>query len=175
MDYICQHCKANLDGGDIYEYFYLQYNDHVKALQSAKSYGWSETNKVHFNRAIIVQPDKGVQYLICPECNKKSPLKIFSINKLMLTSENLQSLTAEDYDRLYKECIINAESEHIIGKVLYEQLHNKSHILKYELLHILPEYRKPIIVKLKQLLDVSSIYIEKNTLFIDWSLPSPNS
>ena len=30
MEYICQHCGANLDDGDIFDFFFLQYNDHEK-------------------------------------------------------------------------------------------------------------------------------------------------
>ena len=67
-DYICKHCAANLDGGDIFEHFMLEYRDHVRALKSAKAYGWTEENRVHFSRFVTVQPDKGPQYEICPEC-----------------------------------------------------------------------------------------------------------
>ena len=67
----CPHCNKNLDGGDIYEYFFLEYKDHKKALASAKLYGWSETDKVHFNKSVIVQPDNGPQYMECPCCKNK--------------------------------------------------------------------------------------------------------
>lgn len=70
MDYLCQHCSENLDGGDIYEHF-LKSMNHIEALESAKKYGWSETNKIHFTKAIIVQPDSSPQYSICPKCNQK--------------------------------------------------------------------------------------------------------
>lgn len=71
--YECRFCKSDLDGGDIFEVF-LKQMDREKALKSAKAYGWSETNKIHFNKAIIVQPDRDEQYLICPYCNNKDPL-----------------------------------------------------------------------------------------------------
>jgi len=48
------------------------YNDNRKAMEAALLYGWSETEKKHFNRSIIVQPE---QYTICPDCKKKDPLK----------------------------------------------------------------------------------------------------
>jgi len=67
-DYICKHCNANLDGGDIFEHFMLEYRDHIKALKAARSYGWSSENRIHFSKFIIVQPDKDPQYEICPEC-----------------------------------------------------------------------------------------------------------
>ena len=66
----CKHCGVNLDGGDIYEYFFARYVNVAKALESAKAYGWKETDKIRFNNSIIVQPDKGEQYSICPNCNK---------------------------------------------------------------------------------------------------------
>ena len=75
MDYICQHCGSNLDSGDIFEYFLLKYDDPVKALETAKLYGWSETKRKHFNRATIVQSETEAQYTICPDCFKKDPYK----------------------------------------------------------------------------------------------------
>jgi hypothetical protein len=80
MDYTCQHCSANLDEGDIFEHFLLEYGDYSKAFETARSYGWTETNKLHFTRSIIVQPDKGLQYTVCPDCNTSCPLpkKVYS-------------------------------------------------------------------------------------------------
>jgi len=75
MDYICQHCGVDLDAGDIFEHFLNEYMDHKKALESAKQYGWSETNKIHFNKSIIIQPDNDPQYVICPYCENKWPFK----------------------------------------------------------------------------------------------------
>lgn len=74
MEYTCQHCRADLDEGDILEHFLLEYRDYTKARETAGLYGWTETNKIHFNRSIIIQRNKGSQYTICPDCNKKYPL-----------------------------------------------------------------------------------------------------
>jgi hypothetical protein len=74
MDYICKHCKTNLDDGDILEYFVLEYGNYTKALEVANKYGWSETNKLHFTWVITIQPDNSSQYNICPECNQNEPL-----------------------------------------------------------------------------------------------------
>ena len=63
----------NLDKGDIFEHFMSLYNDAKKAMTAAVLYGWSETNKIHFNRSIIVQPDRSPQYTICPDCKKTDP------------------------------------------------------------------------------------------------------
>ena len=71
QSYICKHCGANLDGGDIFEHFMLEYRDHVRALKSAKAYGWREDNRIHFSRFVTVQPDKDPQYEICPECKAR--------------------------------------------------------------------------------------------------------
>jgi hypothetical protein len=73
VSYVCKFCSADLDGGDIFEYF-LKQMDRKTALEAAKGYGWSETNKIHFNKAIIVQPDRGEQYTICAYCKNKDPL-----------------------------------------------------------------------------------------------------
>jgi hypothetical protein len=73
MEYLCQHCGADLDEGDIFEYFFKEYNNHTEALKIAGYYGWCETNKKHFNRSIIIQPNKKPQYTICPDCEKKDP------------------------------------------------------------------------------------------------------
>lgn len=64
----CKHCDADLDGGDIFQHFLYKYNDREKALESAKRYGWSETNKLRFSSAVIVQPDNKPQYIVCPVC-----------------------------------------------------------------------------------------------------------
>ena len=75
MDYTCQHCGINLDAGDIFEHFMLKYRNHAKALKAAKEYGWSETNKIHFDKSVIVQPDNEPQYVICPHCKNQSPFR----------------------------------------------------------------------------------------------------
>lgn len=66
----CKHCKSDLDGGDIYQHFLLKYNDKKEALETAKRYGWSETNKLRFSSAVIVQPVDGPKYIVCPVCKE---------------------------------------------------------------------------------------------------------
>lgn len=80
MEYICQHCKADLDEGDILEHFLLEYGDYTKAIETARLYGWSEANKKHFIRSLIVQDNKGPQYTICPDCEKIDPLTENKLN-----------------------------------------------------------------------------------------------
>jgi hypothetical protein len=82
MEYTCQHCGANLDEGDIFEHFFNEYKDYTKAIISAGYYGWSETNKKHFNRSLIIQPDDSEQYTICPDCEVIDPFPVKSnVNK----------------------------------------------------------------------------------------------
>lgn len=74
MEYTCQHCNSNLDKGDIFEHFMSKYKNSKDALKRASMYGWSETNKIHFNRSIIVQSEDS--HTICPDCKKKDPFKM---------------------------------------------------------------------------------------------------
>ena len=71
MDYTCKFCCADLDEGDILEHFLLEYGgDHIKARKTAMLYGWTDINKLHFNRSIIIQSEQLQQYIICPDCEK---------------------------------------------------------------------------------------------------------
>jgi hypothetical protein len=71
----CLHCGAKLDRGDVLEHFLRAYAGNVqRAAEAASSYGWSETNRVRFNRAVIVQPENGHQFVQCPEC--KQPIQM---------------------------------------------------------------------------------------------------
>ena len=71
--YSCRHCSADLDKGDVFEHFMSKYNDRTKAMQSAAMYGWSDVNRVHFDRSVIVQPENAPQYAICPDCKTQDP------------------------------------------------------------------------------------------------------
>ena len=73
MDYHCRHCGEDLDGGDIYEVYLAQTGDPKKALAWAKQHGWSETNRLHFRKSVIVQPEKEQQWVECPKCKGKWP------------------------------------------------------------------------------------------------------
>jgi hypothetical protein len=70
-NYICCHCGANLDLGDVFQHFYKKYNDYSKAIKTARSYGWSETNQVHFTNAILIH-DKTDQEK-CGKCFTLNP------------------------------------------------------------------------------------------------------
>lgn len=74
MSYNCQHCQAELDNGDVFEFFLKQTKDADLAEKNAKLYGWTETNRIHFQKAIIIQPTSGPQFVICPYCREQDPL-----------------------------------------------------------------------------------------------------
>lgn len=81
--YVCRHCSADLDRGDVYEVLKKQ-NDEItpahhrksdaEIRKAAASYGWSEKNRLHFTAEVIVQPDRGKQYMECPKCKGLDPL-----------------------------------------------------------------------------------------------------
>ena len=67
----CRKCGANLDRGDVLEHFLRAYSGNVqRATEAAFAYGWSETNRVRFDRSVIVQPENGPQFVLCPECKQ---------------------------------------------------------------------------------------------------------
>jgi hypothetical protein len=88
----------------------------------------------------------------------------------MATSQQLQNLTVEEFCFLYSQSIINEETEKIIKKVLEEQIVNKNKILLYNLNHISEIYHIPVLENIKKKLIVSSIYIQRKVLYVDWSL-----
>ena len=71
----CRHCKVNLDKGDVYAVLLEIYNgDTVVALRAAKIHGWTETNKLRLQNVVIVQPEKGPQFMQCNLCKGVDPL-----------------------------------------------------------------------------------------------------
>ena len=78
----CLRCGANLDRGDVLEHYLRAYPANVqRATEAASAYGWSETNRVRFNKAVIVQPENGHQFVQCPEC--KQPLISLSSSSVL--------------------------------------------------------------------------------------------
>ena len=60
-----------MDRGDVLEHFLRAYSGNVQmATEAAFAYGWSETNRVRFDRSVIVQPENGPQFVLCPECKQ---------------------------------------------------------------------------------------------------------
>jgi len=76
---ICRYCNANLDGGEVYEVLKVHplYMDRLdgEIRKMAKSYGWTEENKLHFDKRVIIQFDDRdqQQIMICPTCNGIEP------------------------------------------------------------------------------------------------------
>lgn len=88
----------------------------------------------------------------------------------MITSQQIQNLTVEEFCFLYSQSIINEETEKIIKKVLEEQIVNKNNILVYYLSNISEIYHIPLLENIKKKLAISSVYIQHRVLYIDWSL-----
>ena len=88
----------------------------------------------------------------------------------MITSRQIQNLSVSDFSFLYSQCIININVEHIFGKILEEQIMNNKRVLLYDLSEISELYYSPVIEELEKRVSVSSIYVRKNILYIDWSL-----
>lgn len=80
--YNCRHCGADLDRGDVYDVLYKQNQalpahlrkSDAEIRKAAATYGWSEKNRLHFTAEVIVQPDRGEQYMECPKCKGLDPL-----------------------------------------------------------------------------------------------------
>lgn len=88
----------------------------------------------------------------------------------MITSQQLQSLSVEEFASLYRESIIQQYTELIIGKVLCEQMFNKKPLLVYEMSKVPVSFHTPILESLKTRFAVSSIYMIKTFLYVDWSV-----
>jgi hypothetical protein len=76
----CRYCNFDLDGGDIYEVLKVHplYMDRLdrEIRKIAENYGWTDENKLHFNKSIIIQFNEHhkEQVEICPMCKGISPL-----------------------------------------------------------------------------------------------------
>jgi hypothetical protein len=88
----------------------------------------------------------------------------------MITSQQLQSLSVEEFASLYRESIIQQYTELITGKVLCEQMFNKKPLLVYEMSNVPYSFHVPILESLKTRLAVASIYMIKTFLYVDWSV-----
>ncbi len=74
----CPHCKSLLDGKDIYQCFFDDYQDKAKALDYASSYGWTKERPTCFSRLIGVydmEQDRTTHYE-CPDCKEKISRKV---------------------------------------------------------------------------------------------------
>lgn len=74
--YKCRHCGVNLSTGDVYEKMLKLYDgNEKKAMESAKSYGWTETHRIHFTEEAIVQCEQTrTQWKECKYCKQRDPL-----------------------------------------------------------------------------------------------------
>ena len=86
-----------------------------------------------------------------------------------LTSKKLQNLKLHEFSILYSQSFVNEEVEKIIQQVLKESFIKGKKILSYTI-EFPVEYNTYIIEALKKKLEVSSVYIQCGSLYIDWSL-----
>jgi hypothetical protein len=92
------------------------------------------------------------------------------VSYIMLTSRDIQNLSAKDFSFLYMQSIINKETEIILGAILYEEFTTKNKMLLYDLSVHAEWYHTPIMENIKKKVDVGSVYIQNKILVIDWSL-----
>lgn len=67
----CPKCNKNLEGQDIFEFFFERYQDEERALSAAKMYGWTKENPCCFRLVIgmySLEDDKTTHWK-CPECD----------------------------------------------------------------------------------------------------------
>jgi len=88
----------------------------------------------------------------------------------MIFSKQLQNLESSEFAILYEESYIISLVQEILCLVLEEAFIKKSKILVYNLEDVPKPLRLRILEALKEKFKVSSIYIDYNKLFIDWSL-----
>lgn len=69
----CPHCKFDLDGGDIFEYFSSRCETLDRALEVAQQYGWTSRLPVRFSKVVGISEDflSDVTGWECPQCRGK--------------------------------------------------------------------------------------------------------
>lgn len=76
----CRYCNVNLDRGDVYEVLrnHPLYQDRtpLEISKIAQRYGWSPSNKIRFDRQILLQTNEEGRdpFKICPDCKGIAPL-----------------------------------------------------------------------------------------------------
>ena len=89
----------------------------------------------------------------------------------MITSEKIQNLSADDFYVLYSRAKINSEVETVMSLIYIEQHTNGNKIMAHDVNHLSDLYQKMLLEELGKRLSVSSMYVQSNKLFVDWSLP----
>jgi len=88
----------------------------------------------------------------------------------MIHSSQLQTLGSTSFLDLYEKSYISLHVEQILCLVLEKAFIDKSNILSFDLSNIASCHYTGILEALKIRLNVSSIYINHNTLYVDWSI-----
>lgn len=145
--YTCRHCRANLDEGDIWEYFIEYTGNEAIALESATFYGWSETNPLHFNRAYMETPQVGTQYYRCPDCGKKDPFANPSCSVYLLgysktgKKPKINTLVKSPEPEKNMDTTSPSESPNILSSATYTCRHCRANLDEGDVLeHYLTEY-----------------------------------
>jgi hypothetical protein len=90
---------------------------------------------------------------------------------MSITSKDLIEMDTRKFAFLYNQSRLNLDLERVVLSVLEEQYLRKNRILVYKLEN--PLYGEALVEGLKTRLSVSSIYIAKDNLYVDWSLDEP--
>ena len=90
---------------------------------------------------------------------------------MSITSKDLIEMDTRHFAFLYNQSRLNLDVERVVLSVLEEQYLRKNRILVYKLEN--PLYGEALVERLKTRLSVSSIYIDKDKLYVDWSLEAP--
>ena len=90
---------------------------------------------------------------------------------MSITSKDLVEMDTRKFAFLYNQARISLDVERIVLSVLEEQYVRRNRILAYQLEN--PLYAEEIILRLRSRLTVSSIYLDRDNLYIDWSLDAP--
>lgn len=88
----------------------------------------------------------------------------------MITSGQLRNLNIDDFSILYMKAKVNSEIETIMCLIFQEQYIKHNNILVYPMDHLSESYHIALLNQLMTRLAVSSIYIHRKNLYIDWSL-----
>lgn len=91
-------------------------------------------------------------------------------DNMSITSKDLIEMDTRKFAFLYNQSRLNLDVERVVLSVLEEQYLRKNRSLVYKLESA---DSHDLVERLKGRLSVSSIYIEKDNLYVDWSLDAP--
>jgi len=92
-------------------------------------------------------------------------------DNMSITSKDLITMDTCKFAFLYNQSRLSLDVERVVLSILEEQYLRKNRILVYKLEN--PLYGEQLVERLKTRLSVSSIYVDKEILYVDWSLDAP--